>query len=899
MGERSLIGVAAVVSGEKDPRNLTLIFSMLRAIMVEWDITKHTDIMFDSVYAYFPITFRPPPNDPYGITAQDLKDRLRDCLASTGALAPHSMPNLLDRLDSTSSTVKKDVLQALAACALNYDIDTITKYSITLWDSVKFEILQAQEPELAEEALIVLKNVAVCLSKAYNTPTSNPLHQYLKPINKECLEHLQQPASRQANASGDILKALASASIKSFEYVGKGIGPNLLALMQSSEAILQQRATLEVANKLFEAALEVYGSWTTPSGKNTEGRENILNEFKDKFVGVYSQALMGTIKEEVSFRLTAAKGLLLISKMRSLLHDTEIGLFVQYYDDIVLKEESYGKDDLKRVAIEGLGEISTFKPRLIADISLPAFMAKLPDSEEDALGTSYQPVLEALAELSVEKDLLETMMRRLLGKLDVLFRSSTTGQFPYTSAILSTILRVLNTIVAKQSISLHDYFDRIVVGYSRLATETKTGPLTNETTLDVLGRVINIIIRNTPQDKIQYAADNVYTLFRNFNFTNTEVRLQALFDTPGVVVLSTWILAALPRSTGASVLQKDRIALSIEDLVLFASQSKSQTIELNCLRQVALYINKHLSNPDLDIASTLLASKLQAIQTTSERPDFDLRLCFFVTKALVLRLAPQSNTHLSNLLALLDPSLTTNPAIARQSALLFRAILAPDDVLSKENHAQIRLLAPQRVFQGLVPLISTRFRSSHSPTEKENCLVALSGVLSTVPSDIVMPELPTLLPLLLQSLDISDQSVKTATLETLAVVITNNPAALEESGHIPALVKRLLVSAQLTPPPSAPRHPQQNSTQQSPQQSLPRTRRLATRCLTLMPKYMQQPTSTSGKATVNPLLTLKKDVLQGLMPVLDDPRRDVRKEAVDARAGWLRGVDGGESDDED
>lgn len=879
MGDRSLIGVAAVVSGEKDPRNLMLVFSMLRVIMVEWDISKHSDIMFDSVYAYFPITFRPPPNDPYGITAQDLKDRLRDCLASTGMLAPHAIPNLLDRLDSTSATVKKDVLQALAACALNYGVDTISKYSITLWDSVKFEILQAQEPELADEALIVLKNVAICLSKSTETTaTSHPLNQYLKPVIKECLEHLQQPASRQAKASGDILEAVAAGSIKSFEYVVKGIGSSLLTLHQSSEAILQQRAVLEVTNKVFEAALEVYGSWTDLSPKNTDGRENILNEFKDKFVAVYSQALMGTVKEEVSFRLTAAKGLLLISKMRSLLHDNEIGLFVQYYDDVLLKEESYGKDELKQTAMEALADISRFKPRLISDITLPAFVARLPDNEEDAASSNYQAVLEALAEISVEKDLLETTMRRLLSKLDLLFRSEASGRFPYTSAILGTIRFILDRTAEKQKVSLQDYFDRVVVGLSRLAVEKTAGPLTDETVLDTLGRVVNIITRNSPQDKIQHAADNVYTLFRESKFSNENLRLGALFNTPASIILSTWILAALPRSLQAPILQKDSIVRSIEDLVIFAEKSTSQVIELDCLRQIGLYINKHLTNSDLNVATSLLDSRLQSLTSPNTNPDFTLRLIFFVTKSLVLRLAPDTNTYLTNLTDLLSlPS-----PLSRQSALLFRAILSPDDVLSKPNHAVIRLLAPQRVFQTLVPLISTRFRATTtSPQEKETHLVALSGILSTVPSSIVLPELPTLLPLLLQSLDITDQSVKTATLETLAVVITNNPAALEESGHVPALAKRLLTTAASARAGEA-------------QQSLPRTRRLAARCLTLMPKYL-----VGGGGRANQLLALKREVLAGLVPVLDDPRRDVRKEAVDARAGWLRGVDDPEDDDDE
>src|SRR5207244_2983631 len=142
-------------------------------------------------------------------------------------------------------------------------------------------------------------------------------------------------------------------------------------------------------------------------------------------------------------------------------------------------------------------------------------------------------------------------------------------------------------------------------------------------------------------------------------------------------------------------------------------------------------------------------------------------------------------------------------------------------------------------------LISERFKTSQSSVEKENYLIALSGILASVPSEIVMPELPTLLPLLLQSLDIADQMVKIATLETIAVVISSNPAALVESGHIPALVKRLIAVATVKKPRQvvvkAKAQPQK-SPMAAVLENLPKARRLATRCLTLMPKYI----STSG-----------------------------------------------------
>jgi len=278
----------------------------------------------------------------------------------------------------------------------------------------------------------------------------------------------------------------------------------------------------------------------------------------------------------------------------------------------------------------------------------------------------------------------------------------------------------------------------------------------------------------------------------------------------------------------------------------------------------------------------------------SETPDFNIRLSFSLIKALTLRLAPNTNQYLTSLVDLLDEN-EYPPEVSRKAAMGFATILSSDDILSKQNAAQVRLLAPQRVFQTLTPLISAKFKAAQSPSEKENYLVALSGILASVPSEIVMPELPTLLPLLLQSLDVTDQLVKTATLETLAVVISNNPTALEESGHIPALVKRLITVATVRQSKPVKLPPQTSPTKTAmPLANLPKTRRLATRCLTLMPKYV-----IGSGSRANPLIGLKREVLHGLTNVLDDVKRDVRKEAVDARSAWLRGVDDVQDDDDD
>ncbi|KAJ9652901.1 hypothetical protein H2198_007854 [Neophaeococcomyces mojaviensis] len=929
MGDRSLVGTVQVVAGEKDPRNLMLIFSMLRVIMIEWDISSHIDRLFDAVYAYFPITFRPPPNDPYGITAQDLKDRLRDCLSSTGLLAPSVFPNLLDRLDSSSEIVKKDVLQALAACALNYDPSTVSRFSITLWDAVKFEVLQAQEPFLADEALNVIKNIATCLSKRTgpHAPTADPLVQYLKPVNKECLEHLQEPASRQASAAGDILKAAASATVKSFEVVLKAVGPAFFTLQQSSEGIVNQRAILLVVNRLFEASIDVYGSWTVPSERNENGQLTLLAEFKDKLLAIYSRALMSTVKEEVSYRLAAAKGLLLLSQMAGLLGEDETGLIVQHFNEIVLDEESYGRDELKQRAMHALAEISQFKPRLITDITFPKFIARLPDSEEEAIKKNdYQSVLEGLAEISVGKDLLDTLMRRLLSKLDLLIQQDKRKDYPYTCAVISTMDYVLSRSARNSDVKLDGYIDRIVVNLSYKVSTAPTGPLINETVLDLLGRVINLIIRRSSEQHKEKAASNVYHLYGTPVAQKKTHPLEPsyfMFSTESALLLSTWILAALPRSSKAGILSQPLVPL-VKDLTQIAATTNTEFVKCACIKQIELIVNKHItSKQDLDEIKEMYETAIAAMifqgrnSHSNIKIESEVRYVFALSKALALRLVPGTDLVLRRLVELLEQLPLEQ---ARFSALGFSTLLADCDVISKQNDAQIRLLAPQRVFQILVPLISSKFKDATSNQAlKEIYLIALAGILGTVSSDIVMPELPTLLPLLLQSLEISDanQNVKIATLETTIVVITKNPDALIESGHIPALLRRLLSVATLSNPAKLNRklkieqnlaarsmngsvdsHMELDSTHlQHPKlsprsSSSPKTRQLAVRCISLLPEHVKN-------KTPNPLLSLKKEVLAGLVGVLDDPRRDVRKEAVDARAKWLRGVDEVDSEEDE
>lgn len=269
------------------------------------------------------------------------------------------------------------------------------------------------------------------------------------------------------------------------------------------------------------------------------------------------------------------------------------------------------------------------------------------------------------------------------------------------------------------------------------------------------------------------------------------------------------------------------------------------------LRQISLVINKHLSAPTIDQALNILWGSSTGLLTASKLTENTIRAIFWISKALVLRLA-NTDQVLSHLLSLLS-NLGHGLACARGFSLL----LAPDEILSKENGAVIRLLAKQRVFNICVPRLASDFRSAEAHS-KPNYLIALSGILAHVPTSVLMPEIDSLLPLLLQSLDLPEADVKAATIDTLTIIVHENPSAVESHTH--SLVARLLTAAG------------------DRKGSLAKTRQAALRCLRMFP----------GKIKESTLLPFRSKVTWDLgKNALDDPKREVRREAIDCRARWL------------
>ncbi|KAF2187104.1 MMS19 nucleotide excision repair protein-like protein [Zopfia rhizophila CBS 207.26] len=848
--------------GEKDPRNLMVVFSILRVPMTEWSIGADAQDLFDAVFNYFPITFRPPPDDPYGITAQHLKDRLRDCIASTPDFAPYAFPALLDKLDSTSMNTKRDVLQAITSSVIEYGPHTVSLYSITLWDALKFEVLNVQEEDLAQEALNGLAAIAKSLSQG----TSGSLNAYLRPVTKECNEHLEDAPTKQSQASGRILHKIAGVSAEVANITLARVLPNIFLLFQTADTIAKRRGLLEVLVQLIRANIEVYGDWRSIGMMRERTPPNALAQFRDQTIEVMSNGLSTAPIKEVSFRLVCLDGLLQLSKTRQLLSDEDIERIIQLFHAIVINEESYGKDEIKEAAINGLVEIAHQKPQVVVDKAFPAFMAELPDSDVDQ-PKGYVPVLEAFAKLGNEEKIFDTVILRLKNKFSSAVKQNASSA--YIVALLSAILYALNQGANKleQNPESSPYYNDIVLPLlSRASSSDASHPkaFDDETTLDLVGRICNIIIRPQPLEQQNKISAELYTLFRGTSQTDLPpfYTIASLEKTKNMII-STHVLASFRREV---VLPCD-IQVLISSLIDFSQQPfLSSPVRSASLRQISLIVNKFIPTSSLkSYLESMLHVSTGLLNPEKLNPP-RIRIIFAALKGLVLRNSALLSTIYPALLSFLS-----HPIHGETVALGFTTLLQPDDLLMKQNHCQISGLHKQKSFALLVPNITTSFREA-SVEMKPNYLIALSGVLKWMPFEIVVEEVRQLVPLLLQSLDMKGEDlVKEAAIGTLTSILQERPKQIEE--HAGSVISRLLNNST----PAAQTKSVGGLGKETMQNTPPRVRATALRCLTLVPEKLRQEI----------VLPYRRQVVKKLTAALDDRKREVRGAAVRCRSRWM------------
>ncbi|KAH9257780.1 hypothetical protein BASA81_003798 [Batrachochytrium salamandrivorans] len=253
------LGFQSAMEGERDPRCLLVCLRVLGAILVEappsWSVVEDA---FELINVYFPITFQPPPNDPFGITHTDLVDALNQCFVANEQMVICALPMALERIKISSeetsmgALAKVESLRLVSLCCTKYNGEVVLAQHLQeLRDSLVGLVMNPDEPELAGEALQVITLITRSLSaRGRANPRDGLWDTFTLQILRVCGQSLEASMdSMSAQGASKVICAVGLASTFAFEMVMRGILP-LLEKLLGENIPTKRLACLELIRNL-------------------------------------------------------------------------------------------------------------------------------------------------------------------------------------------------------------------------------------------------------------------------------------------------------------------------------------------------------------------------------------------------------------------------------------------------------------------------------------------------------------------------------------------------------------------------------------------------------------------------------------------------------------------------
>ncbi|XP_076981750.1 MMS19 nucleotide excision repair protein homolog isoform X2 [Tamandua tetradactyla] len=853
LGADFTFGFIQVMDGEKDPRNLLVAFRIVHdLISKDYNLGPFVEELFEVTSCYFPIDFTPPPNDPYGIQREDLILSLRAVLSSTPRFAEFLLPLLIEKVDSEMLSAKLDSLQTLNACCAVYGQKELKDFLPSLWTSIRREVFQTASERVEAAGLAALHSLTACLSHSVlRADAEDLLDSFLSNIIQDCRHHLCEPDMKLVWPSAKLLQAAAGASARACDHITSNVLPLLLEQFHKHSQSNQRRTILE----MILGFLKLQQKWGYED-KN----ERPLCGFKDQLCSLVFMALTDP---STQLQLVGIRTLTVLGAQPDFLSSGDLELAVGHLYRLIFLEDSQSWV----AAMEASGTLATLYPEAFSSHLVPKLSEKLHVGESD-FATRDGPTkrswhlhcLQALSAVSTHPSIVKETLPLLLQHL----RQMNKGIMTTGSSEIIAVCHSLQQVAEKcqQDPESCWYFHQTAIPCLLALTVQASMPEKEPSVLkkvlledEVLAAMVSVIGTATTHLSPDLAAQSVariVPLFLDGNISflpenSFPYRFQPFQNGSSgqrrLVALLMAFVCSLPRNV--EIPRLNQLMRELLELSCCCSCPFSSTAAAKCF---AGLLNKHPAGQQLNEFLQLAMDKVEASLDSGPYRIQAFTLLLWVTKALVLRYHPLSSCLTDRLMGLLsDPEL--GPAVADGFSLLMSDC---PDVLTRAGHAEVRIMFRQRFFTDNVPALVQGFHTAPQDV-KPNYLKGLSHVLNRLPKPVLLPELPTLLSLLLEALSCPDCVVQLSTLGCLQPLLLEAPQVM--SLHVDTLVTKFL------------------NLSSSPSMAV----RIA--ALQCMHALTHLPTPV--------LLPYKPQVIRALAKPLDDKKRLVRKEAVSARGEWF------------
>ncbi|XP_055485964.1 MMS19 nucleotide excision repair protein homolog isoform X5 [Psammomys obesus] len=650
--------------------------------------------------------------------------------------------------------------------------------------------------------------------------------------------------------SAKLLQAAAGASARACEHITSNVLPLLLEQFHKHSQSNQRRTILE----MILGFLKLQQKWSYE-----DKDERPLSSFKDQLCSLVFMALTDA---STQLQLVGIRTLTVLGAQPDLLSSGDLELAIGHLYRLSFLEED--SQSCRVAALEASGTLTTLYPRAFSSHLLPKLAEELHKDVARENGSSkcskHFRCLQALSAVSTHPSIVKETLPLLLQHLCQTNKGNVITEASGVIAICQSLQQVAEK--CQQDPESYWYFHETAVPCLFALAVQASMPEKESSVLrkvllqdEVLAALASVIGTATTHLSPELATQSVTCVIPLFLDGNTSFLPENSF--PGqfqpfqdgssgqrrLVALLMAFVCSLPRNV--EIPQLNRLMRELLEQSCSHNCPFSSTAAAKCF---AGLLNKQPPGQQLDDLLQLAMDTVEAGLASESSRNQAFTLLLWITKALVLRYHPLSTCLTTRLMGLLsDPEL--GPAAADGFSLLMSD---GSDVLTRAGHADVRIMFRQRFFTDNVPALVQGFHAAPQDV-KPNYLKGLSHVLNRLPKTVLLPELPTLLSLLLEALSCPDSVVQLSTLSCLQPLLLEAPQVM--SLHVDILVTKFL--------------------------DLSSSHSMAVRIAALQCMHAL----TRLPAPV--LLPYKAQVIRALAKPLDDKKRLVRKEAVSARGEWF------------
>uniref|UniRef100_A0A8C6S0J6 MMS19 nucleotide excision repair protein n=1 Tax=Nannospalax galili TaxID=1026970 RepID=A0A8C6S0J6_NANGA len=589
--------------------------------------------------------------------------------------------------------------------------------------------------------------------------------------------------------------------------------------------------------------------------------ERPLSGFKDQLC---SLVFMAITDPSTQLQLVGIRTLTVLGAQPDLLSSGDLELAIGHLYRLSFLEED--SQSCRMAALEASGALASFYPGAFSSYLLPKLAKELQRGELDVTRehgpnkcSRHLLCLQALSAVSTHPSIVKETLPLLLQHLWQANKGNVVIGFNDIIAICQSLQQVAEKC-HRDPDSCWYFHETALPCLFALAVQASMPEdssvlrkvLLEDEVLAALASVISTATIHLSSELAAQSVTRIVPLFLDGNISflpenSFPSRFQPFQDGCSrqrrLVVLLMAFVCSLPRNV--EIPQLTQLMRELLELSCCPGCPFSSTAAAKCF---AGLLNKHPAGQQLDEFLQLAVDTVEAGLGAGSSRSQAFTLLLWVTKALVLRYHPLSSCLTARLMGLLsDPEL--GPAAADGFSLLMSDCT---DVLTRACHADVRIMFRQRFFTDNVPDLVQGFHAAPQDV-KPNYLKGLSHVLNRLPKPVLLPELPTLLSLLLEALSCTDSVVQLSTLSCLQPLLLEAPQIM--SLHIDTLVTKFL------------------NLSSSPSMAV---RIAALQCMNAL-THLPTPV----------LLPYKPQVIRALAKPLDDKKRLVRKEAVSARGEWF------------